>query len=102
MSLFKPKLAPWVHPDEVPGIMQWILGGSRLVADPSRVAKVCRDPGDDYLVALAKEQKATIVSGDGDLLALKDKGYVPVLSPREYLDASGQPGRDLLDARRRG
>ncbi len=43
------------------------------------------DPGDDYLIALAAAQHATLVSGDQHLLALR--AAIPVRSPREFLDA---------------
>lgn len=41
------------------------------------------DPGDDHLVALAAAGRATLVSGDRHLLALR--GRIPVYSPREFL-----------------
>ena len=50
------------------------------VAPPVR----SRDPGDDYLVALAAAARATLVSGDAHLLELRDA--IPVLSPREFPD----------------
>jgi predicted nucleic acid-binding protein len=40
---------------------------------------VCRDPADDYLVALARREMATIITGDRDLLLLVR------LSPRDRL-----------------
>ena len=42
------------------------------------------DSGDDYLVALAAEQRAALVSGDRHLLDLK--GRIPVYSPRNFLE----------------
>ncbi|MBA2420337.1 MAG: hypothetical protein H0V57_04320 [Thermoleophilaceae bacterium] len=42
------------------------------------------DQGDDYLIALAAEQRAALVSGDKHLLALA--GRIPVYSPREFID----------------
>jgi predicted nucleic acid-binding protein len=42
------------------------------------------DPGDDYLIALAAEQNAALVSGDRHLLDLK--GRIPVYSPRDFLE----------------
>lgn len=47
------------------------------------------DHDDDYLIALAAEAKAFLVSGDKHLLELR--GQIPVYSPREFLD--------LLDSR---
>lgn len=43
-----------------------------------------RDPGDDYLIALASSASAILVSGDGDLLTLADRA--PIESPRQFLD----------------
>ena len=54
-------------------------------ADPPRHSVRSPDPGDDYLVALAASERATLVSGDSHLLALR--GSIPVLSPREFLDS---------------
>jgi predicted nucleic acid-binding protein len=42
------------------------------------------DPGNDYLIALAADQKAALVSGDRHLLDLT--GRIPVYSPRDFLD----------------
>jgi putative PIN family toxin of toxin-antitoxin system len=47
---------------------------------------VCRDPGDDYLVALAHAANAEVlVTGDVDLLSLEEPD-VPVLTPRELVE----------------
>jgi len=55
------------------------------VPDPEVAPPVrSRDPGDDYLVALAAAARATLVSGDAHLLELRDA--IPVLSPREFPD----------------
>jgi putative PIN family toxin of toxin-antitoxin system len=42
------------------------------------------DPDDDYLVALAHGQSATLVSGDRHLLDLADRA--PILSPADLLE----------------
>lgn len=72
--LRSPRLARWVDPEEVDGVMRWIVGGSTIAADPEAILLVCRDPADDYVVALARREAATIVTGDGDLLALRSLG----------------------------
>lgn len=52
-------------------------------------AAVCRDPDDDYLVALTEACEATLlVSGDMDLLAVQRPG-LDVRSPRAAVDAIG-------------
>jgi putative PIN family toxin of toxin-antitoxin system len=58
-----------------------------LAADPSPpYPAVCRDPGDDYLVAFARAARvAALVTGDRDLLELEDAG-VAVITPRELIE----------------
>ena len=55
-----------------------------VVAESAGAAPVrSRDPGDDYLIALAYSRKAVLVSGDRDLLELADR--MPVFTPVEFL-----------------
>lgn len=55
------------------------------VADPSDVPAVSRDPGDDYLIALARAAAAhVLVTGDADLLEL-DLPDLVIASPRTFL-----------------
>jgi uncharacterized protein len=58
-----------------------------LAADPSPpYPAVCRDAGDDYLVALARAALVdALVTGDRDLLELEDIG-VAVITPRELVE----------------
>ncbi len=57
-----------------------------LMNDPRDRPRVSRDPGDDYLVALARSAAAILVTGDEDLLALESTA---VLSPRVFLARLG-------------
>lgn len=60
-----------------------IVSVAETVEDPNPEPwqGVCRDPKDDYLVALAEvHQVALLVSGDRDLLAL-ERGALVVRSP---------------------
>ena len=61
-------------------------GVMTLVADPPLPhPAVCRDSGDDYLVAPARAAVVdALVTGDRDLLELKDIG-VAVITPRELI-----------------
>ena len=79
------RLARWVDADQVVGALTWIIGGSRVASDPEVVVPVCRDPADDYLVALARREMATIVTGDKDLLILRDAG-IDVMTIGELAD----------------
>jgi uncharacterized protein len=58
-----------------------------LAADPAPpYPAVCRDPGDDYLVALARAALVdAVVTGDRDLLELEDSGLA-VITPRELVE----------------
>jgi len=58
-----------------------------LAANPSPpYPAVCRDPGDDYLVAFARAARVdALVTGDRDLLELVDAG-VAVITPRELIE----------------
>ena len=59
-----------------------VLGRERL----RRYPDVCRDSGDDYLVALARAALVdALVTGDRDLLELEDIG-VAVITPRELVE----------------
>jgi putative PIN family toxin of toxin-antitoxin system len=64
----------------------WLAGVATMVGDPVGEPVVRSvDPGDDYLVALAGEHRAALVSGDQHLLVLA--GRIPVWSPRGFLDS---------------
>ncbi len=65
--------------------MRWVANNASVVDNPDTRPPVCsRDPDDDYLIALASEHRAILVSGDKDLLALAEE--IPVFSPRAFLD----------------
>lgn len=57
-----------------------------VVQDPGDVARVSKDPNDDYLVALAVSVSGILVSGDQHLLDL-DQLEPRVLRPREFLES---------------
>jgi putative PIN family toxin of toxin-antitoxin system len=57
-----------------------------IVPDPALISGLTPDPGDDYLVVLARASGArALVSGDRHLCDLVDP-MPPVLRPREFLD----------------
>jgi putative PIN family toxin of toxin-antitoxin system len=67
-----------------------------LVFDPfidlievKSIITICRDPKDNFLLALAKDGKAThLITGDKDLLVLKKFGKTKILSFSDYLKTS--------------
>lgn len=55
------------------------------------IAKVCRDPDDDMVLATALAGRAdVIVSGDADLLDLHPFRGIPVLTPAAFLEWAGE------------
>jgi putative PIN family toxin of toxin-antitoxin system len=57
------------------------------VVDPAPLeSRVCRDPDDDHVLALARDGRAqVVVTGDDDLLVLDSFESVSIISPREFL-----------------
>ena len=52
-----------------------------------KIERVCRDPKDDFLLALAKDGKANyLITGDQDLLELNSFGRTQILTTRQFQD----------------
>ena len=84
-ALGYPKLREPLSGDDAEAAVLWLAGGATHAQDPAIVPPVrSADPGDDYLIALAAEQRAALVSGDRHLVALA--GRIPVYSPRDFLE----------------
>jgi putative PIN family toxin of toxin-antitoxin system len=61
----------------------------QIVEPEHRVAGICRDPDDEEYLSCALEADALfIVSGDKDLLVLKNYENIKILSPAEYLKST--------------
>jgi uncharacterized protein len=59
-----------------------------LVEDTGRAKGVSRDPADDVVLSAAVEGRAdVIVTGDADLLALKQYEGIRIATPREFLQS---------------
>jgi predicted nucleic acid-binding protein len=62
----------------------WLSRSAVLARDPVGPPPIRSvDPGDDYLLALAADQHAVLVSGDGHLLA--PAGGFPIHTPASFL-----------------
>lgn len=70
--------------EDARALVQLIERGSVVRDDPEDPPTVSRDRGDDYLIALAKQNEAILVSGDTDLLELAPG--LPVFSAAAFLD----------------
>ncbi len=85
-ALAYPKLRARIPADDAAAAVLWLSEAATVVHDaPEEPPIRSEDPGDDYLIVLAATQRAALVSGDKHLLELA--GRIPVLSPREFVDA---------------
>jgi len=65
-----------------------LLVKESTLVDITEKINECRDPKDDKVLELAVNGKADfIISGDGDLQILNPFRKIPILSPREFLEA---------------
>lgn len=83
-ALAYPKLRSRMTDKEATAFVDLLARTATRVEDPATSPRRSRDPGDDYLLALAEASAAILVTGDQDLLALVD---VPVLSPAAFLES---------------
>jgi putative PIN family toxin of toxin-antitoxin system len=84
-TLTQPRISKRVASDDAVRFVQLLHELGEVVADPAGAPSTHSvDPGDDYLLALAARERAPLVSGDGDVLALGDR--LPISSPREFLE----------------
>jgi putative PIN family toxin of toxin-antitoxin system len=95
-ALAYPKLRRRIPADQARLVLDWLKASAVMATDPAQAPPLrSRDPGDDYLLALAASQSAALVSGDQHLLELA--GDLPIYSPPEFLrqiesnEKAGQP-----------
>jgi uncharacterized protein len=90
--LARQRLRKYVSADEATRFVADLAAQTTLLVDSRGPhPTVCRDPRDDYLVALAEASGAeAIVTGDLDLLAI-DPGQlsIEVITPRQFVDRLG-------------
>lgn len=84
-ALGYPKLLKRVSPEEAVDFVGALRRVATVVPDPSFVPPRSSEAGDDYLIALAEDARAFLVSGDGDLLALSEE--IPVRTARAFLES---------------
>jgi putative PIN family toxin of toxin-antitoxin system len=83
-ALAYPKLRRLIPAGDAEAFVAWLSRSALLARDPDGPAPIhCVDPGDDYLISLAADQHAVLVSSDGHLLALA--GDFPIQTPAVYL-----------------
>ena len=67
-----------------PAPLKRVCVARHSLGDGEAPARRSADRGDDYLLALAEQERALLISGDQHLLALA--GELPILTPRAFLD----------------
>lgn len=86
-ALAYPKLRSRITDEQAAAFIDILGRTATRVEDPATSPGRSRDPGDDYLLALAEAAAAVLVTGDQDLLALSD---LPVFSPAAFLESLGE------------
>jgi hypothetical protein len=83
-SLAYPKLRKHIPSERAAAYVNWVREHASVAEDPGSPPAVgSRDPDDDYLLALAIDRRAYLVTGDQDLLVLS--GEFPILTPKQFL-----------------
>jgi putative PIN family toxin of toxin-antitoxin system len=90
-ALGYPKLARLIAVDDAELLIAWLSRSATLVRDAASPPPVrSSDSNDDYLIALAAEQGAVLVTGDRHLLAVA--GSFPIHEPADFLAMLARPG----------
>jgi putative PIN family toxin of toxin-antitoxin system len=83
-ALAYPKLRKRIPAERAAGFVSWVRDHATLAEDPPDPAPVrSPDPDDDYLLALAIDRRAFLITGDQHLLGLR--GDLPILPPLEFV-----------------
>jgi putative PIN family toxin of toxin-antitoxin system len=83
-ALAYPKLRRLITQEDAEAFVSWLSRSASLARDPDGPPPIRSiDPDDDYLLTLAADQHAALVSGDRHLLALA--GQLPAQTPAEFL-----------------
>lgn len=83
-ALAYPKLRKHISREDAADFIALLRATASMVADAERPDHISRDPGDDYLVALAKASASVLVSGDRDLLVLAPE--LPIQDAGAFLE----------------
>lgn len=83
-ALAYPKLREQISREDASDFIALLRSTASMLADAERPDHISRDPGDDYLLALAKASSSILVSGDRDLLVLAPE--LPIQSPGAFLE----------------
>lgn len=88
--LKRPKFRSYVSEEESGSYVDLFRNSAVLVPDPPTERGLAPDPGDDYLISLARASRAdSLVSGDPHLTGIR-KPEPPILTPRELMNKLGE------------
>ena len=83
--LMRPQFRRYFSVTEAERALLRIKNRSTLIETKFQFRPICRDPKDDYLLALSKAAKADLlITGDDDLLALEMHGKTRILKPAAF------------------
>jgi putative PIN family toxin of toxin-antitoxin system len=90
-ALAYPKLRSRIPIENAKALVDLLRGSATLADDPPEGSAPIssRDPGDDYLLALAISERAALVTGDADLLTIATP--LPIYSPAAFIDLIDRP-----------
>jgi len=82
----RPKFSKYFPKKDVESLLDFmLLIGERF--EPQQQVQLCRDEADDYLLALAIDAKAQyLITGDQDLLVLKEVGTCRIITASSFED----------------
>lgn len=81
----RPKFKKYFSQVDIQNLLSKINTKADFITIKSEVS-LCRDPKDNFLLALAKDGKSShLITGDKDLLVLKKIGKTEILSISDYL-----------------
>lgn len=90
-ALAYPKLRKRISAEKATAFTGWLRRHSTVAEDPADPPPVrSPDPDDDYLLALAIDQRAFLVTGDQHLLGLRED--LPILTPADFVAKLDQGG----------
>jgi len=76
----------WVTPEQVTHLILELSHATLLAPEILNLTGISRDPKDDMVISAAVEMNADyIVSGDDDLLTLKEYEGIEIVTPTEFL-----------------
>jgi uncharacterized protein len=83
-ALAYPKLREHISPEDAADFISLLRSTASILAGAERRDPLSRDPGDDYLLELARASASVLVSGDRDLLVLAPE--LPIHEPGAFLE----------------